>query len=96
MTEKIHPDTAYSNLQGSCLEWSHKDFVFRLTQEKYEEDQLQRLNQYFNDYNQKRKLYPFKAIVDFKFNSDYALMTNTRESNLLNLASSAPPRTHRL
>ncbi|CAD8097500.1 unnamed protein product [Paramecium primaurelia] len=74
--ENIQPDVIQSSLNNDFTEWKHQNFVFKLSQQsqnsKVEYDD--KINQYFNDFNQKWKIYPYKHFVDLKPETDHVIM----------------------
>ncbi|CAD8203207.1 unnamed protein product [Paramecium pentaurelia] len=74
--ENIQPDVIQSSLNNDFTEWKHQNFVFKLSQQsqnsKVECDD--KINQYFNDFNQKWKIYPYKHFVDLKPETDHVIM----------------------
>ncbi|CAD8203629.1 unnamed protein product [Paramecium octaurelia] len=74
--ENIQPDVIQSSLKNDFTEWEHQNFVFKLSQQsqnsKVEYDD--KINQYFNDFNQKWKIYPYKHFVDLKPETSHVIM----------------------
>ncbi|CAD8110609.1 unnamed protein product [Paramecium sonneborni] len=74
-TENIQPDIIKCCLDNDFTLWEHQNFVFKLSQkylnQKVEQDQ--KIIQYFNDFNQKWKIYPYQHFVDLKPETDHVI-----------------------
>ncbi|CAD8097365.1 unnamed protein product [Paramecium sonneborni] len=76
--ENIQPDTMQSSLKSDYTEWTHQDFIFQLSLQSNQihPDCIERLNQYFRDFNQKCKIYPYMHYVDLKPDKDHIVNTH--------------------